>query len=85
MPVSSRYLDPLRTQALLDLRHLARIALDAGICAQSQLVYGQPAGSILQASTKMHAGLIILGTHGRTGWDRLEFGSIAERIVREAL
>lgn len=42
------------------------------------------AGGIYEAMTERKADLIVLGTHGTSGWDELLFGSNAEHIVRHA-
>lgn len=48
------------------------------------IVTGIPCDEITSAAAKMDASLIVLGTHGRTGLDRILFGSTAERVVRSA-
>jgi universal stress protein A len=45
---------------------------------------GNVIDGILAAAEDVQAGLIVLGTHGRTGLTRLLMGSIAESIVRKA-
>lgn len=42
------------------------------------------ADGIYEAMTERDADLIVLGTHGTSGWDELLFGSNAEHIVRAA-
>lgn len=42
------------------------------------------AGGLYEAMTERNADLIVLGTHGTSGWDELLFGSNAEHIVRHA-
>jgi nucleotide-binding universal stress UspA family protein len=32
----------------------------------------------------MHADLLVIGTHGRTGFDRLVLGSVTEKVLRKA-
>jgi nucleotide-binding universal stress UspA family protein len=39
---------------------------------------------ILRVATEMHADLVVMGTHGRRGFQRLVLGSVAERFVRMA-
>jgi nucleotide-binding universal stress UspA family protein len=39
---------------------------------------------ILEQARKFHADLIVMGTHGRRGLNRLILGSDAERVLREA-
>jgi nucleotide-binding universal stress UspA family protein len=39
---------------------------------------------VLQAATNYQADLIVMGTHGRRGMQRLILGSVAERCVRQS-
>jgi nucleotide-binding universal stress UspA family protein len=39
--------------------------------------------AITDTAEEIHADLIIMGTHGRTGWRRAVLGSVAERVLRE--
>jgi nucleotide-binding universal stress UspA family protein len=43
-----------------------------------------PADAILRAASEEHADLIVMGTHGRSGLNRLAMGSVTERVMREA-
>jgi nucleotide-binding universal stress UspA family protein len=45
---------------------------------------GDPAHEILAAAADLEADAIIIATHGRTGWRRLLFGSVAETVFRGA-
>ncbi|MGZ9274843.1 MAG: universal stress protein [Nitrospira sp.] len=80
----SRSLNSLKTSALLELGRLTSMAKDAGINAQPRLLFGGPSDCILESAAACHAGLIVMGTHGHTGWDRLRLGSTAQAVVREA-
>ncbi|MBV5338297.1 MAG: universal stress protein [Deltaproteobacteria bacterium] len=51
---------------------------------KTAIVTGIPCDEIIAAADKNDASLIVLGTHGRTGLDRILFGSTAERVVRSA-
>ena len=51
---------------------------------RTAIVTGIPYDEIITAAARMDASLIVLGTHGRTGLDRILFGSTAERVVRSA-
>ena len=42
---------------------------------------GRPEQVILDHARKAGADLIVVGTHGRTGFDRLLMGSVAERVI----
>lgn len=51
---------------------------------KTEVVTGIPSDEITAAAARIDASLIVLGTHGRTGLDRILFGSTAERVVRSA-
>jgi len=44
----------------------------------------EPASAIADQAKKSHAAMIIMGSHGRTGLQRLMIGSVAERTLRYA-
>ena len=46
--------------------------------------YGLTADGILKCSAEFGADMIVVGTHSRTGIDRLFMGSIAEHVVRHS-
>jgi nucleotide-binding universal stress UspA family protein len=45
---------------------------------------GDPAPEILRVAEQEHIDLIVIASHGLTGWRRLVFGSVAEKVVRQA-
>ena len=45
---------------------------------------GEPAQAIHQTAVDVDADLIVVGTHGRRGLDKLILGSVAEELVRSA-
>lgn len=45
---------------------------------------GDPAAEIVRHAGEAGSDVIVLGTHGRTGADRLLMGSVAERVMRDA-
>lgn len=50
--------------------------------AKASIVDGSPAGRIVAFADEHDCDLIVMGTHGRSGVDRLLLGSVAERVVR---
>ena len=56
----------------------------AGVDARGQVVAGYAAEEILNVAQQEKAGLIVMGTHGRKGIDRILFGSVAEKVVKTA-
>lgn len=45
---------------------------------------GHPADEILAVAREVGADLLFIGSHGKTGVERLLLGSVSERVVREA-
>jgi nucleotide-binding universal stress UspA family protein len=43
---------------------------------------GVPAQAIDDVARREKADLIVMATHGRSGWRRFLFGSVAERVIR---
>ena len=64
--------------------HLAQRLQQDGITVEALTPLGEPAASILEVAAERGAGLIVMATHGRSGLSRLVFGSVAERVLREA-
>jgi universal stress protein A len=52
------------------------------VFARSEI--GDAVEMILEAAEELGVDLIVMGTHGRTGWQRGLLGSVAERVVRGA-
>jgi nucleotide-binding universal stress UspA family protein len=54
------------------------------IAVSHVLLEGDPATEIARYAADAGIDVIVIGTRGRTGADRLEPGSVAERVMREA-
>jgi len=59
-------------------------APDSNILVEHQLVVGVAAIEILRVAEETKAGLIVMGTHGRSGLGRALMGSVAEAVLRRA-
>jgi nucleotide-binding universal stress UspA family protein len=51
---------------------------------ETHMVEGGAADQALLLAQRLEADLIVMGTHGRTGFRRLTVGSVAERVVRSS-
>ena len=67
-----------------ELEVLAKAALDDLVPYKVGVVEGHPTERILERATEVRTGLIVMGSHGRTGMARLRLGSIAEDVVRSS-
>ena len=57
----------------------------SGVKASGKVITGYAAEEILHYATEIDADVIIMATHGRRGIDRVLFGSVAEKVVKNAL
>lgn len=67
--------------------YLAAVAAELrqrGVRVSVQVRCGQPAEEIVLAARETGADLIAMTTHGRSGFGRLLFGSVAEAVLRES-
>lgn len=57
---------------------------DRAGAVEIRVMDGYPADAIGRMTTSANAALIVMGTHGRTGFNRWMLGSVAERVLRES-
>lgn len=58
--------------------------IDPTIPVHHVLLEGDPASEIVRFAQDTGIDLIVMGTHGRTGLERLLMGSVAEKVLRES-
>ncbi|WP_435101779.1 universal stress protein [Halarchaeum sp. P4] len=63
---------------------IERQAIERGVAVETELREGTPFTEILDAVDDYDADVVVMGTHGRAGLDRLLVGSVTERVVRGA-
>lgn len=71
----------LEAKARLNLKRMLVRAKRAGVPASDVLLEGSPAEKIVELAKKRGAGVIVMGTRGRTGLKKLLLGSVAERVI----
>jgi len=57
---------------------------EAGLTAEARMLRGDPRGVLLDTARSVHADLIVVGSHGRTGIKKLLLGSVASHVVTHA-
>lgn len=55
-----------------------------GMDVTGKVVTGYPAEEILSVAEGEGCDMVIMGTHGRKGIDRILFGSVAEKVVKSS-
>lgn len=63
---------------------IAARAIEAELPVVRELRWGDPVASILSYAVENEIDVIVMGTHGRTGYERYLLGSVAEKVVRVA-
>ena len=76
--------DDTRARLLGALETAAAPARAAGVEPDLLLLEGDPAEEILRRARTAPTDLIVMGTHGRRGFDRWVLGSVAGRVVHKA-
>jgi universal stress protein A len=82
--VSPTYVADLTDRAQRELNRHRDLLLARGVQATTKLLEGNAADAIVQRAEALPAMMIVLGTHGRSGFRRFLLGSTAERVVRTA-
>lgn len=82
--VSDAVLDALESQAESATNAVAERARARDVAVVTRVHQGIPTHGILDYVEDNDVDLVAMGTHGRTGLDRLLLGSVTERVVRKA-
>ena len=56
----------------------------SGITVHHKVLIGYAAEEIIAQADSENVDMIVMGTHGRKGIDRILFGSVAEKVVKHA-
>jgi nucleotide-binding universal stress UspA family protein len=66
------------------LEHIAATLRVRGLTVETEALVGPLAATILEQAEKHRSDVIVMGTHGRKGIQRLLLGSVAEDVLRRA-
>jgi len=77
-------LEELHESAIKSLEEIRRARIPAEIKSRACVVNGRPAPEIVRLAAQEKADIIVMPTHGESGWQRFVFGSVAEKVVRLA-
>jgi nucleotide-binding universal stress UspA family protein len=72
------------TQGMEVLEEIKERAAKQGVEATTLMEAGSPYEAILSAADRVNAGAIVVGTSGKTAFDRVLIGSVSEYVVRNA-
>lgn len=79
---ASLNIDTFEERAESAVEAAREVAESHGVDVETHVEYGGVHDNILRAIEASDADLAVLGTHGRTGFDRYLLGSVAEKLLR---
>lgn len=68
--------------ARVKLDREVRAAEKRGVTTTAEIRWGRPSDAIVDTAARHKATLIVVGTHGRSAFEKLLLGSTAERVLR---
>jgi nucleotide-binding universal stress UspA family protein len=77
-----REMESLRAEAERSLAGAKERLNKAGLEVRVEILFGRPAEKIIEYAVKEEVDLIAMATHGRSGFSRWVFGSVAEKVLR---
>jgi universal stress protein A len=76
------YMEEMLQSARTSMDRLIKEKSPSDVTVRPLVLTGNAADEITRAAEEQEADLIVIATHGLTGWRRFIFGSVAERVVR---
>jgi nucleotide-binding universal stress UspA family protein len=73
-----------RDQLLEKTKRFIETESAPGVRLDATIREGDITGEILSQATDLKAELLVMGTHGRSGFERLLLGSVTEKVLRKA-
>jgi nucleotide-binding universal stress UspA family protein len=83
-PATRELFEAQRAWATTALDTVVTVLATSGVTARARVETGVAWQEILRVAREDQADVIVMGTHGRTGVNRLLLGSVTERVVRQA-
>jgi nucleotide-binding universal stress UspA family protein len=77
-------METIRNNAENALENLMKTKVPDTLKSKSVLLEGNPADEIKKYAKEESADLIVIATHGQSGWRRFMFGSVTEKVMRLA-
>jgi nucleotide-binding universal stress UspA family protein len=74
----------MRDRAACELRSFVEPAIQAGAIVATELREGDVWREIQARAAELPADLLVMGTHGRSGFEQLLLGSVTEKVLRRA-
>jgi nucleotide-binding universal stress UspA family protein len=83
-PLSAETMRAVREQSREELARFTEPFLAREVPIVTEVWEGEPWRAILEEAAALPADLVVMGTHGRTGFEHLLLGSVTEKVLRRA-
>ncbi len=77
-------LDSIEQRVISYLEKTGEVLKSQGVTINIRVVTGNAGDEILKMADEIHADMIAMSTHGRSGWKKLAFGSVTDKVLRGA-
>ncbi|MBI4594957.1 MAG: universal stress protein, partial [Candidatus Tectomicrobia bacterium] len=78
---TGKVMQALEEEAVDYLKQTAKIFEERGILVSTTMIIGSPATEILKYIEKQKVDLVVMSSHGRTGFGRWILGSVADKVL----
>ena len=78
------YEKEMEASARISLDQVHREKIPGSLASRALVLKGDPSSIIVQLADDERADLIVIATHGLTGWRKLVFGSVTAKVIRLA-
>jgi nucleotide-binding universal stress UspA family protein len=78
------FIEKMESEAVAYINSIKERAEKEGVDCEALVERGIPYEVILNKAKEKHADMILMGSHGRTGIERLLMGSVTERVIGHA-
>jgi nucleotide-binding universal stress UspA family protein len=77
-------MEAMQQESRNQMEKLVTSSVPADLHCDARIVQGRPAEEIVRLAADEHVDVIVIATHGYSGFNRFLFGSVADRVVRTA-
>lgn len=81
---SDKVLEEFEKEGQEATSYIEKIGKEAGVEVESRVLKGHPAEKIVTFSEDNNIDMIIMGSLGKSGYERVLLGSVSEKVIRHA-
>jgi nucleotide-binding universal stress UspA family protein len=81
IPAALKAMQETAEKTMADLKQRKMLS---DISVRTKVISGKPAYEIVNLADEEKADIIVITTHGESGWQKFLFGSVTEKVIRMA-